>query len=101
MSLELKVRFTSPDRFAIKFDDRKTDALEFKAPVNDGDRADIRWYLESYAAQYMTDVDDLSAERIAAQFGFSFAETRSVARDVPDSFHGLGSWKKLVIVQQA
>jgi hypothetical protein len=38
MSLELKVRFTSPDRFAIKFDDRKTDALEFKAPVNDGDR---------------------------------------------------------------
>jgi hypothetical protein len=38
MSLELNVRFTSSDRFAIKFDDRETDALEFKAPVNDGDR---------------------------------------------------------------
>jgi hypothetical protein len=40
----LNVRFTSPDRFAVKFDDRETDALEFKAPVNDGDRADISRY---------------------------------------------------------
>jgi hypothetical protein len=92
MSLELNVRFTSSDRFAIKSDDRKTDALEFN-PINDGDRDDIRWYLESYATQYMTNVDDRSADRIAAQFGFSFAETPSVDRDVPDSFHGLGSWK--------
>ena len=65
--IELNVRFTSSDRFVIKFDDRETDALEFVAPVNDGDRAEMRWYLESYAAHYMMDVDDRRAERIEAQ----------------------------------
>ena len=43
--IELNVRFTSCDRFVIKFNDCETDALEFKAPVNDGDRDEIRWYL--------------------------------------------------------
>ena len=65
--IELNVRFTNSDRFVIKFDDRETDALEFVAPVNDGDRAEMRWYLESYAAHYMMDVDDRRAERIEAQ----------------------------------
>jgi len=65
--IELNARFTSCDRFVVKFDERETDALEFKAPVNDGDRAEIRWYLESYAAHYMMDVDDRRAERIEAQ----------------------------------
>ena len=61
--IELNVRFTSCDRFVIKFNDRETDALEFKAPVNDGDRAEIRDYLEKYTSLYMMDVDDRSAER--------------------------------------
>jgi len=65
--IELNVRFTSSDRFVIKFDDRETEALEFVSPVNDGDRAEMRWYLESYAAHYMMDVDDRRAERIEAQ----------------------------------
>jgi len=65
--IELNVRFTSSDRFVIKLDDRETDALEFQAPVNDDDRAEMRWYLESYAAHYMMDVDDRRAERIEAQ----------------------------------
>ena len=65
--IELNVRFTSSDRFVIKLDDRETDALEFQAPVNDSDRAEMRWYLESYAAHYMMDVDDRRAERIEAQ----------------------------------
>jgi tetratricopeptide (TPR) repeat protein len=65
--IELNVRFTSSDRFVVKFDDRETDALEFIAPVNDGDRGEMRWYLESYAAHYMMDVDDRRAERIEAQ----------------------------------
>ncbi len=78
MSLELNVRFTSSDRFTIKFDDRETDALEFKAPVNDGDRADIHWYLESYAAQYMTDVGDRSADLRLLSLAYAMAvESRS------------------------
>ncbi len=65
--IELNVRFTSSDRFVIKFDDRETDALEFIAPVNDSDRAEIRDYLEKYTSLYMMDVDDRSAERTEAK----------------------------------
>ena len=39
--IELNVRFTSNDRFVIKFNDRETEALEFQAPVNDSDRAEM------------------------------------------------------------
>ena len=39
--IALNVRFTSSDRFVIKLDDRETEALEFIAPVNDGDRAEM------------------------------------------------------------
>lgn len=46
--IELNIRFKSPDRFAIKFDDRKTDALEFKAPVNDGDRLSTEGYISTH-----------------------------------------------------
>ncbi|MFM7192233.1 MAG: CHAT domain-containing protein, partial [Microcystaceae cyanobacterium] len=65
--IELNVRFTSPSRFVVKFDDRETDALEFQAPLNDDDRAEMRWYLENYAAHYMMDVDDHMAERVEAK----------------------------------
>jgi tetratricopeptide (TPR) repeat protein len=65
--IELNVRFTGCDRFVIKFDDRETEAIAFVSPVNDDDRGEIRWYLESYAAHYMMDVDDRRAERIEAK----------------------------------
>ncbi len=65
--IELNVRFTSSDRFVIKSNNRETDALEFVAPVNDGDRAEIRDYLEKYTSLYMMDVDDRSAERTEAK----------------------------------
>ena len=65
--IELNVRFTSCDRFVVKFDERETDALEFVAPVDDGDRAEIRDYLEKYTSLYMMDVDDRSAERTEAK----------------------------------
>ena len=65
--IELNVRFTGSDLFVIKFDDRETEAIAFVSPVNDDDRGEIRWYLESYAAHYMMDVDDRRAERIEAK----------------------------------
>lgn len=49
--IELNVRFTSSDRFVIKFDDRETDALEFIAPVNDGDRAEMRTRNKQFTAR--------------------------------------------------
>ena len=93
--IELNVRFTSCDRFVIKFNDRETDALEFKAPVNDGDRAEMRWYLEKYTSLYMMDVDDRSAERTetklpvwgAALFEviFSGGDAKAIFKDFQDS----------------
>ena len=65
--IELNVRFTSSDHFVVKFDERETDTLEFVAPVNDSNRAEIRDYLEKYPSLYMMDVDDRSAERTEAK----------------------------------
>jgi len=93
--IELNVRFTSSDRFVIKFDDRETDALEFVAPVNDGDRTEIRDYLEKYTSLYMMDVDDRSAERTEAKLPlwgaalfetiFSGGDTKEIFKDFQDS----------------
>ena len=93
--IELNVRFTSSDRFVIKFDDRETDALEFVAPVNDGDRAEIRDYLEKYTSLYMMDVDDRSAERTEAKLPlwgaalfeaiFSGGDAKEIFNDFQDS----------------
>ncbi|WP_434687516.1 tetratricopeptide repeat protein [Pseudanabaena minima] len=93
--IELNVRFTSSDRFVIKFDDRETDALEFVAPVNDGDLAEIRDYLEKYTSLYMMDVDDRSAERTEAKLPlwgaalfeaiFSVGDAKEIFNDFQDS----------------
>jgi len=93
--IELNVRFTSSDRFVIKFDDRETDAQEFVAPVNDSDRAEIRDYLEKYTSLYMMDVDDRSAERTEAKLPlwgaslfeaiFSGGDAKEIFNDFQDS----------------
>lgn len=58
MSCELNLRFPNNNQVVIKFDDQETDTLDFVSPVDEEDLQDIRWYLETYAAQYTTDVDD-------------------------------------------
>lgn len=88
--IELNVRFTSCDRFVIKFADRKTDALEFVAPVNDRDRTEIRDYLEKYTSLYMMDVDDRSAERTEAKlplWGASLFESIFGSDDAKEVFN--------------
>jgi hypothetical protein len=64
MVLELKVRFTAPDRFTAQFDDRETEPLLFQSPLVQGDRDDMRWYLETYGAAYTSEPDDLRAQAI-------------------------------------
>ncbi|TYQ30748.1 CHAT domain-containing protein [Pseudanabaena sp. UWO310] len=93
--IELNVRFTSSDRFVIKSNNRETDALEFIAPVNDGDRAEIREYLEKYTSLYMMDVDDRSAERTEAKLPlwgaalfesiFSVGDAKEIFKNFQDS----------------
>lgn len=62
---ELSVRFSADDNVIIKFDEEETDALHFISPLTINYQKDIRWYLETYATHYTTDVDDKRANNIA------------------------------------
>ncbi|MGA7955303.1 MAG: hypothetical protein WCA07_17465 [Gloeobacterales cyanobacterium] len=67
MFLELKVLFMTPDRFVVQYDDRETESLAFMLPLVQGDRDDIRWYLETYGASHTSEPDDLRAQGIEAK----------------------------------
>ena len=67
MSCELNLRFPNNNQVVVKFDEQETEKIDFVSPLNEEDLQDIRWYLETYAAQYTTDVDDERANRIAAK----------------------------------
>ena len=64
MTAELKLRFPNANQVIVKYGEEETDTLNFKAPLTEKDRDDIRWYLEVYGTQYTTDMDDARAERI-------------------------------------
>ena len=64
---ELIVRFPAVDNVIIKFDEEETDTLHFISPLTVTDQKDIRWYLETYATHYTTDVDDKRANNIASK----------------------------------
>ena len=73
MSLELNVRFlqfdhnvrfSKPDRVVISFDGRESEAISFAFSLQDANRQDLRWYLETYAAAYTSEVDDQRSAEI-------------------------------------
>jgi hypothetical protein len=66
--MELNLRFPNNNQVIVKFDEQETDSLDFASPLSAADREEIRWYLETYAAHYTTDVDDTRAEGIAKKF---------------------------------
>lgn len=68
MSLELNLRFPEPRHIFITLDRQSAGGpLDFAAQITAKDREEIRWYLETYANQYTTDVDDAEARRIEAK----------------------------------
>lgn len=66
--MELNLRFPENHQVIVKFDGQDTERLDFASPLSAADREEIRWYLETYAAHYTTDVDDKRAEGIAKKF---------------------------------
>ncbi|MBD2165997.1 CHAT domain-containing protein [Calothrix membranacea FACHB-236] len=66
--MELNLSFPENHQVIVKFDGQDTDRLDFASPLSAADREEIRWYLETYAARYTTDVDDKRAEGIAKKF---------------------------------
>ncbi|MBD2435856.1 CHAT domain-containing protein [Nostoc sp. FACHB-110] len=66
--MELNLRFPENNQVIVTFDGQETERLDFASPLSAADREEIRWYLETYAARYTTDVDDKRAEGIAKKF---------------------------------
>ncbi|BAY90122.1 MULTISPECIES: CHAT domain-containing protein [unclassified Tolypothrix] len=66
--MELNLRFPENHQVIVTFDGQDTERLDFASPLSAADREEIRWYLETYAARYTTDVDDTRAEGIAKKF---------------------------------
>ncbi len=67
MSLELNLRFPDPEHVIISLDGETTEALPFSMPLHREEHEELRWYLETYAAHYTTEVDDQRAARLAQQ----------------------------------
>ena len=63
MTLELNLRFPSPEQVVVRLGDDETAALAFANPVSERDRKDLSWYVETYGSRSL-DGDEEEAERI-------------------------------------
>lgn len=64
MSTELHLSFTGSDQVQVQFNRADSGTLPFVNPLTEGDRKDIRWYLEVYGTRSLADPDDDEANRI-------------------------------------
>lgn len=64
---ELRLHFSSGPEVSVAFGGTDSGRLPFVNPVTDKDRADIRWYIETYGAHSLADADDREARRIRAR----------------------------------
>lgn len=64
MTAEIVLRFPSATQVSVHFDGTDSGQFEFKSPITDQDRNDIRWYVETYGAHSLADPDDAEAQRI-------------------------------------
>jgi tetratricopeptide (TPR) repeat protein len=64
---ELSLHFSSSTEVNVSFGGTDSGKLAFANPVTEKDRADIRWYVETYGARSLADPDDQEARRIKAR----------------------------------
>jgi hypothetical protein len=64
---ELALHFSSSTEVNVSFGGTDSGKLAFANPVTEKDRADIRWYVETYGARSLADPDDQEARRIKAR----------------------------------
>ncbi|WP_434688072.1 CHAT domain-containing protein [Pseudanabaena minima] len=65
--MELSLRFLGSDQLFLTWGDLVTEPIEFSVPLDSAVLDEITWYLEVYGCQYITDVDNDRAVRIAEQ----------------------------------
>jgi len=67
MQQELNLHFKNSQQITIHLAHHPPVTVDFAIPLTAEDREAIRHYLEVYAAQYVMDIDDQEAERVAVQ----------------------------------
>ncbi|WP_035985621.1 CHAT domain-containing protein [Leptolyngbya sp. KIOST-1] len=67
MGLELRLVFPDPHHVTVQSPTGTTQPLPFANPLTAEDLQAIRWYLETYSAQYTAEEDDRQAQAIEAQ----------------------------------
>jgi CHAT domain-containing protein len=67
MPQELNLHFKNSQQVTIHLAHHPPVTVDFAIPLTAEDREAIRHYLEVYAAQYVMDIDDQEAERVAVQ----------------------------------
>lgn len=68
MNPRLNLTFPDPAHVIVRLGSSFTQPLDFANPLTQTDLEQIRWYLETYAASYTTDVDDQQAQSIEQRF---------------------------------
>ncbi|OTE97276.1 hypothetical protein BCS42_04475 [Crenothrix sp. D3] len=63
--IELNLRFPTHNQVTVTFEGDDSGTLDFQPPFDKNDFSDMAWYLETYAARYIADVDIERAEAIA------------------------------------
>ncbi|MDM8558570.1 tetratricopeptide repeat protein [Candidatus Parabeggiatoa sp. HSG14] len=61
---ELNIDFHSANKFFIHFDSRSSELLDFQITFEDKEQKAIKWYFETYATDYTTEVDDDEAQSV-------------------------------------
>ena len=101
--IELNIRFPSHNQVIVKFEDDDTGSLDFQPPFDKNDFSDMAWYLETYAARYITDVDIERADAIANRLKtlgeklFNSVFTDSTAKRLFDRFQDCDE-KRLITI---
>ena len=91
----------------MSFDGESSGTIGFRSSLMDEELQELRWYVESYAAQYMTEIDDDRAWRIVSNFKkMGIALYKSVAsaskcaeRNLIEDFLKLDEPGRLVTIQ--
>lgn len=102
--MELNLRFTDEAHVEVRLDGEDSGALDFTNPLADKDLADIRWYVETYGAQSLSDPDDKEARRVAEQLPvwgkalFDSVFTDPVARRLLDRFQNQEKGTRLLTI---
>lgn len=91
MASELILNFSATNQLTVSFDGESSGTIGFRSPLTDEELQELRWYVESYAAQYMTEIDDDRAARVAVglkRWGTELYR-RSIGADVDGGAIGL------------